>query len=260
MMIGNQGDDTLHGGPGDDVVRGGKDNDIVNGNDGNDIVVGGNGDDTVYGNQGDDTVYGGDGNDIVGGGKGMDNVYADSGNDQIYGGNDDDRLWGGTGNDVFHYSAGHGNDIIFDFQWSADQLRLYDVTFVDTTQLDSDCRVNLSTGATILLVDVGVCYNPTISFVSNQPSAPMITTDRNLTENIVTVSGYGLAANESVSITVDGMPLSSLQTDANGIFTYTLPTDDSNSNEYMFVAPASYFFEDGIYTEVSLVATVDKSE
>jgi len=163
VLAGNEGQDTLYGGPGNDNVGGGKDNDTVSGDDGNDTVTGGLGDDTVYGNKGNDTVYGGEGNDIVGGGEDDDTIYGETGNDQLYGGKGNDNLWGGAGNDVFHYTAGHGNDTIRDFEWSVDSIRLYEVTFRNTTQLGADCQLNLSSGATLRLVNVGTCRMPTIT-------------------------------------------------------------------------------------------------
>jgi len=163
VLAGNEGQDTLYGGPGNDNVGGGKDNDTVSGDDGNDTVVGGQGDDTVYGNKGSDTVYGGEGNDIVGGGEDDDTIYGETGNDQLYGGKGNDNLWGGAGSDVFHYTNGQGNDTIRDFDWSADSIRLYEVTLRNTTQLGTDCQLNLSPGATIRLSNVGTCRTPTIA-------------------------------------------------------------------------------------------------
>lgn len=256
IMAGNQGNDTLNGGPGDDNVGGGKDNDLVNGNEGDDIVIGGAGDDIVYGNQGEDTVYGGEGNDIVGGGKDNDNIYADAGDDQIYGGSGDDHLWGGTGQDTFHYTVDQGNDTIYDFEWGVDQLRLYKVAFTGTTQLGTNCQVNLSSGATILLINAGICRNPTTSPTGNLPDGPLIRAIVNRTDGSVTVNGHGFAANETVSITVNGAMLPTIQTDMSGQFVYPLPASNGSTHEYSFTVPVYYFVESGVSTKVNLTATV----
>jgi Ca2+-binding RTX toxin-like protein len=160
VINGNQGTDTIYGDVGDDLLRGGRDNDTLYGGDGSDTIYGDLGDDVVQGNIGNDTVAGGDGNDTIRGGQNDDTVMGDAGNDLLYGDLGNDILWGGAGADFFEYYSGNGNDLIQDFQWSVDRLRLYNVTISSYTQLGADCQVNLSTGATIRLVNVGTCRNP----------------------------------------------------------------------------------------------------
>ena len=174
FLQGNTGNDIVNGEVGDDFLRGGQNKDELNGGDGNDTLYGDLGDDTLNGNIGNDYVAGGEGNDTVRGGQNDDTVLGDAGNDTIYGDNGNDKLWGGAGTDTFIYMAGNGNDEIHDFEWSGDSLQLDGVTIQSYTQLGLDCRVNLSTGATIL-IKVGACptatktvtYSPTTELFAN---------------------------------------------------------------------------------------------
>lgn len=77
-LLGNIGDDSLHGGIG---------NDFLVGLEGNDVLVGGGDSDTLLGWSGNDRLWGG------------------SGNDALYGNIGSDKLWGGSGND---YLDGYG--------------------------------------------------------------------------------------------------------------------------------------------------------
>lgn len=65
---------------------------------------------------GDDTIWGSLLADVVEAGGGNDVVVTKNGNDTLIGGIGNDRLEGGTGADTYVYSAGDGDDVIFDYQ------------------------------------------------------------------------------------------------------------------------------------------------
>ena len=69
---------------------------------------------------------------------GDDNVTGDAHDNVIFGGKGDDFLVGGSGADTFMYRAGHGNDVIGDFNPEEDVL---DVSFL--AGLDSDYGAGL---------------------------------------------------------------------------------------------------------------------
>lgn len=257
---GNQGRDTVNGEAGNDTLKGGQDNDTVNGGDGDDTVYGDLGDDTLNGNIGNDYVAGGDGNDTVRGGQGNDTVIGDVGNDVLYGDKGNDSLWGGTEIDYFEYIIGDGNDTIHDFQWSIDRLRLYGVTIQNYTQLGADCQVNLSTGATIRLVNVGTCRTPTVTAATTTLNTAVITANRNAFDNTITVYGHGFGSNELVIIVVEAMSLPSIQADANGDFVYTFQGAESISGEYLITVPAYSFVDNELSIEVNSVAAIVSSE
>lgn len=71
---------------------------------GNDVAWGYAGNDEILGNEGDDTLNGGDGDDTLVGGTG------------------DDNLTGGDGADTYQFSAGHGNDIISNYDNDSDSI------------------------------------------------------------------------------------------------------------------------------------------
>lgn len=256
---GNQGQDTLHGETGNDILRGGQDNDTLNGGDGDDKVYGDMGDDTLNGNIGADYVAGGDGNDIVRGGQGDDTVLGDAGNDTIYGDKGNDILWGGAGADYFEYTAGDGNDTIHDFQWSVDRLRLYGVTIRSRTQIGADCQFTLSTGATIRLVNAGACNTPTAT-AAHTSIAPMITAAYNGLDNTITVTGYGFAADEWVSMMINETIQPAIQADANGAFEHTFTDLVSMSSDYLITVPAYSFVDDELSLTLNPVATRIASE
>ncbi len=124
FVSGGKGNDYVYGGAGHDRVNGDEDDDHVFGGTGRDIVDGGSGNDYVYGEAENDHVYGGTGNDHVYGGQGNDRVYGGDGDDELDGGVGNDKLFGGTGADVFVFAKGGGRDIIADFSFGVDHVRL----------------------------------------------------------------------------------------------------------------------------------------
>lgn len=126
----------------------------------NDSVQGFGGDDTIAGAAGADTLSGGDGADSLLGGAGTDSLFGDKGDDILAGGADKDFF-------VFGKTSG-GNDIIVDFQYGLDKLRLLDgarvtsIAFRDT-DFDgvNDTVITLGgTGqGTITLLDVPTATN-----------------------------------------------------------------------------------------------------
>ena len=140
QIYGYDGNDHLRGGSGNDWVLGWDGNDTVEGDGGHDQLRGGGGDDTVLGGEGNDHIQGDDvstyhhqiigaelgepGHDALYGGAGNDLIWGQGGNDTLDGGSDDDWMWGGAGDDTFVFSAGHGNDTIYDFTDGEDQIDL----------------------------------------------------------------------------------------------------------------------------------------
>ncbi len=92
LILGLDGDDTLHGGGGDDFIDGGNNDDTINGDAGVDQLIGNTGNDTLNGGDGDDLIFGGAGNDTLNGDAGMDYFDADAGADAIDGGADVDLV------------------------------------------------------------------------------------------------------------------------------------------------------------------------
>ncbi|MCF3629449.1 FecR domain-containing protein [Thalassospiraceae bacterium LMO-SO8] len=104
---GGSGNDEIEGNDGDDLLYGGAGNDEIEGGTGHDTIYGGSGDDEIEGNDGQDVLYGGSGNDDIEGGSGHDTIYGGSGNDEIEGGDGEDVLYGGSGNDEIEGGSGH---------------------------------------------------------------------------------------------------------------------------------------------------------
>lgn len=142
FVVGQGGNDTLWGGDGFDTLRGGAGNDLLYGGDRADVMQGGLDNDRLYGEGGNDRLEGNGGDDLLDGGDGLDGLFGSTGNDTLIGGAGDDRLFGGaghdrldggTGNDTmfggggadrFVFAAGHGDDLIRDFDPGADILEL----------------------------------------------------------------------------------------------------------------------------------------
>lgn len=115
--IGSQADDFFfrrNGSNEDDIFEGSDFNDTYNGRGGNDNILGRWGNDRLSGGPGFDAVFGSGGDDRISGGPGDDKLSGEGGRDV---------LSGGSGLDIFYYTAngnllpgaGHGIDIITDF-------------------------------------------------------------------------------------------------------------------------------------------------
>jgi Ca2+-binding RTX toxin-like protein len=111
VIAGNSGNNVLKGGAGNDVIAGGDGNDRLDGGIGDDTLFGDAGDDVLLGGAGDDELHGGSGNDKLSGGDGNDSLYGDAGNDTLWGDAGNDMLAGGEGDDSL--DGGLGNDSLF---------------------------------------------------------------------------------------------------------------------------------------------------
>jgi len=97
-IVGDGGDNVLHGTPGRDVIWGGAGNDEIFGSLGNDLICG---------SAGDDLIHGGRGNDEVDGGAGTDRVIGDLGDDKVLGGGGEyDEVAGSLGIDTLNGGPG----------------------------------------------------------------------------------------------------------------------------------------------------------
>jgi Ca2+-binding RTX toxin-like protein len=101
-ILGEAGNDRLHGMVGNDEISGGDDFDGIHGGTGNDSISGGDEPYIVYIRPGPvgDKISGGRGNDRIDAGNGDDAVSGDEGNDAIQGGWGSDWLSGGHGSDI----------------------------------------------------------------------------------------------------------------------------------------------------------------
>ncbi len=134
ILVGEDGDDGIHGGPGMDVISGGEGSDWLSGQGGNDTISAGpsNGnaiasfgsfpqiifvaDGSVCGDADWDFIWGGDGDDIIFGEGGHDYIWAGAGADVVYGGyfttdddtapDDRDCVWGEDGIDTIYGKGG----------------------------------------------------------------------------------------------------------------------------------------------------------
>ena len=165
------GNDSIYGAAGADRLGGGEGHDMIFGLGGNDTIFGGKGSsalsrDTLDGGAGDDEIYGGAGDDSVVGGAGNDLLYSGTGDDVIIGGAGDDTLWGmkdddmltgGDGADTFVFAAGHGDDVITDFDIGEDNLDLAAVNFNFTSVNDVVASATAATvsGSTGVLINLG---------------------------------------------------------------------------------------------------------
>ena len=93
------------------VIVGTEGNDTIHAGNGGALVFGLGGDDTIYGGNGKDCLVGGPGNDTLVGGNGKDVLLGGEGNDTLSGGGDGDVLEGGNGKDVL--DGGDGNDACY---------------------------------------------------------------------------------------------------------------------------------------------------
>ncbi|THV20562.1 peroxidase family protein [Peteryoungia ipomoeae] len=119
------GVDKVHGGQGDDIItNSGTDIgevDFLMGEEGNDVIHGGSGLALVFGNQGSDVLmagpdgkemFGGEGDDFMLGGEGGDFLLGNEGDDWIEGGNGFDVI-AGDNSELFFNSTILGHDVMF---------------------------------------------------------------------------------------------------------------------------------------------------
>lgn len=137
-----KGNDQFDLGDGDDKGYGGK---------GSDEIWGGAGDDMLKGGKGKDTLHAGTGDDELFGGKGKDTLIADSGDNILVGGKGDDMMFGGDGADTFVFEAGHGDDVIANYDADVDTMQFVDLTAITYTEIGDDVLVNYGSGTALLL-------------------------------------------------------------------------------------------------------------
>jgi len=115
------------------VILGTTGNDWLYGTDQNDIILGNSGDDRIYGYGRNDVLIGGPRDDLLDGGDGNDTLIGGAGNDQLYGGDGNDILIGGAGNDyidggrgsdTYVFNRGDGQDTIYDYRYSANEMNV----------------------------------------------------------------------------------------------------------------------------------------
>ena len=129
-----QGALTFHAGEGHDNISGNAQDDTLYGEAGNDSLYGNGGNDRLFGGEGNDNLNGGDGNDVLFGGEGDDTLYGGAGEDTLEGGAGNDRLQGDFGNDTYSFAQGHGQDVIYDYDYTAgnrDTIIFSDIRFQD---------------------------------------------------------------------------------------------------------------------------------
>lgn len=120
-------------------LRGSSHDDELNGDAGNNAIWGADGNDTLIGRVGDDVLSGGDGND---------NLHGGDGDDRLIGGLGYDQFFGGAGIDTFEFTAGQGNDRVYDFETGIDMIKFTGVTsFADLTLTQHTGYTIIATGS-----------------------------------------------------------------------------------------------------------------
>lgn len=153
IFVGNGGADQLYGAGGEDSLTGGADNDTLGGGAANDTLEGDEGNDTIFAGAGNDLVDGGADADELYGGAGDDAVTGGTGNDTLYSGSGDDTLTGGDGADRFAFAAGQGDDVITDFDTSADTLVIANTATDFSSFADVQAAATADTNG--VLIDLG---------------------------------------------------------------------------------------------------------
>ena len=78
----------------------------------------------MNGGAGVDILIGKAGNDVLIGGSGNDRLVGADGIDKLTGGVGNDTLLGGSGNDIFQINTGAGEDVIKDYGYGNDRIKL----------------------------------------------------------------------------------------------------------------------------------------
>ena len=159
-LLGGAGNDTISGGNNWDTIRGGDGDDQVWGGNGRDLVFLGNGNDVFWDNgqadaNGHDTVWAGAGNDTVNGGGGNELIQGEAGNDSLLGGAGNDTISGGVGADHFVFAAGHGSDLVTDFESGIDRLMLDDALWGGGLTAAQVIAGHAAAAASALVLDFG---------------------------------------------------------------------------------------------------------
>ncbi|WP_037587614.1 calcium-binding protein [Stenoxybacter acetivorans] len=90
----------------------------------------------IYGGLGSDTIQAATKGNLLDGGEGNDRLSGNSGADTLIGGSGNDHLSGGYGSDTYLFSKGHGQDTVYDYEYSStvsiDTIQFTDVNYGET--------------------------------------------------------------------------------------------------------------------------------
>ncbi|MBY3116677.1 calcium-binding protein, partial [Rhizobium laguerreae] len=121
---------------------------------------------------GDDTIWATNLSDNVFGGGGNDTIVAYDGNDRLFGGTGNDRLDGGGGTDVYVYNVGDGDDSIFDYQSSRNnvlefgaEITAADVVFSRVASDLNDMKLSFQAMAGSIVVDNQLWSDAGVEFI-----------------------------------------------------------------------------------------------
>lgn len=158
---GTGGNDRLRGTDRADVIKGLGGNDRLEGEDGNDRILGGKGDDRLEGDDGNDRLQGG------------------AGNDRLDGDDGDDILTGGAGRDTFVFDDDNQDDVITDFDVTADVIYfdyqrgddnpVYSKDDISSRDVAGGLLLEFDDGHTVLLEGLGTRDYNSIEFRFNAP-------------------------------------------------------------------------------------------
>ncbi|WP_412066340.1 calcium-binding protein [Rhizobium sp. SYY.PMSO] len=119
-----------------------------------------------------DTIWGTNLSDNAVGGSGDDTILTFNGNDRLVGGAGNDRLEGGQGTDVYVYAAGDGDDIIFDYTGSRDNVLEFgegiaaaDIVFSRVTGDFNDVRLSFRSMSGSLVLDSQLWGDAGVEFI-----------------------------------------------------------------------------------------------
>ncbi len=122
---------------------------VLQPSDGADTLYGYATDDLINGGAGNDTLIGNQGNDHLSGGAGNDRLEGGEGNDILDGGAGNDYLIGGEGSDTYVFGRGYGQDVVNNFDLSADSA---DVIQLAADVLPADVRLTRMENKLILSI------------------------------------------------------------------------------------------------------------